>query len=205
MPNSLIFCIPVKNCIINSTATLDRPQGLEIISTLPSLLPCLPPKGRNPYCFACFFLICSPQITKLPCLHQWHSPSFKIHITPGPWLPRDKQWHLLPISTGWPELESPCSQMHLWMKLKHCGLLLPFPSCASGGTATTDTVDVFSHPRGMATWLLSGAQLEPWLSLDIAFSGHSWWSGHYQESNYNLCSHGYYINFRNTELQNHES
>lgn len=51
------------------------------------------------------------------------------------------------------------------MKLKHCGLLPPFPSCASGSTAATDTVDVFSHSHGMVTWLLSGAQLEPWLSL----------------------------------------
>lgn len=51
------------------------------------------------------------------------------------------------------------------MKLKNCGLLPPFPSCASGGTAATNTVDVFSHPHEMITWLLLGAQLELWLSL----------------------------------------
>lgn len=47
MPNSLIFCIPVKNCIINRTATLDRPQGLEPQNHFDPSLLCLPPKGRT--------------------------------------------------------------------------------------------------------------------------------------------------------------
>ena len=57
MPNSLIFCIPVKNCIINRTATLDRPQGLEPQNYFDPSLPCLPPKGRTSNFLASFSLI----------------------------------------------------------------------------------------------------------------------------------------------------
>lgn len=79
MPNSLIFCIPVKNCIINRTATLDRPQGLEPPNHFDPSLSCLPPKGRT----SNFFASCSSILQCLNSLTAKFSSSYMNGAVPG--------------------------------------------------------------------------------------------------------------------------
>lgn len=183
MPNSLIFCIPVKNCIINRTATLDRPQGLEPQNHFDPSLPCLPPKGRTsdflasrslilqclnsltatfssvmlPSCFTegCCAVLRSPQ---LPPAHAAGSPPC------GP-----------PSGRA---LEGPCggtSESTLRRNVSSRpsgGSVLSFPqprawSHDCGGCCRRLFPSLWKGERfcPMATGLLSGAQPKPWLGL----------------------------------------
>lgn len=170
MPNSLIFCIPVKNCIINRTATLDRPQGLEPQNHFDPSLPCLPPKGRTSNFLASrsLSLQCLNSL-KLPHFHQLCSPRASLKdavlCSEAPSCPQPTQQGHLPVSTqragagGSTEGQPPDETWAAAPAVVRCS---PFPSPARGRTTAAGAADAFSHPCGraigFAQWQLDCSQ-----------------------------------------------
>lgn len=176
MPNSLIFCIPVKNCIINRTATLDRPQGLEPQNHFDPSLLCLPPKGRTSNFLASCSLIlqCLKSLiatfssVMLPlCLNECcravlRSPKLSTAPAAGPPPHAHRAgWHRGVCATALLSQPSHETQAATSVVIG-CP---PFPVRVLGRTAAVDPAETFSHPRGRAMgftqWQLCSQEPSP--------------------------------------------
>lgn len=96
MPNSLIFCIPVKNCIINSTATLDRPQGLEPQNHFdPAIVAAMLSSKKQKPQLLCLFLLNLQSLDSQIALSS--SVTLSLFLNPHyPWTPVAKRQAVTP-------------------------------------------------------------------------------------------------------------